>query len=54
MSGGKKGFKENWKFFWNNAGRTAEDPNFTKKHPVLGRALAIGRFITNNSGNNNY
>lgn len=52
MSGGKKGFKDNWDYFWDHAGRTDNDFNYTKKHPLLGRLNTIRRLLTLNPGHN--
>lgn len=52
MSGGKKGFSENWKYLTTQAGRTDNDYKFAQKHPVLGKLNAIRRMIMLEPGNN--
>lgn len=54
MSGGKKGFWNNWNYFWDNAGRTEADLKFTDKHPILGKFNSVRRMLTLNPGENNY
>ena len=52
MSGGKKGFRNNWNYFKDHAGRTDDDFNYVSKHPILGRLNAIRRALTLDPGHN--
>lgn len=52
MSGGKKGFSENWKYLTTQAGRTDDDFKYAQKHPILGKLNMVRRMITLDPGDN--